>query len=275
MNNITWNSVEEKEMQRVAAYERVRTKVINRNDFKKASLVIPEGAEFHLPLTPPGGGIFSLEILQKPSSKLTLEYLQNAKPDEHGMMIITISLDRDAVLKSLVGMFGGATSTLFLETNLTGANSSTHQKTLFFGSGDKTFDMYSTTILSGEGTNAKIEAKGILEDSAQARFDGGITIRESAKKSTAKLFEHTLLLSSDAKMNAIPGLNIETNDVFAQHSASITRVDDDQLFYCKSRGIEEREAVRLIAEGFLKGMYEDAEGKKEIEHLIEEKLCKV
>lgn len=191
------------------------------------------------------------------------------------MTMIRIFLEREANLESFFAMIGGATSSLFIETHLEGDQSQLCEKTIFFGNGDQIFNMFSNTLMKGKHTQAIVESKGILTDRAQARFDGNIHIFESAKQSNARLNEHTLLLSPEAKMNAIPGLKIDTNDVIATHSASMTRIDDEQLFYASSRGIEEREAVRLIAEGFLAGVYSDLPEAKTIHPFIQEKICRL
>ena len=258
---------------RVAAYERISPREIG--SFRKTNVIVPEGKTLSLPLLLATAGVTIMEFAVKPYATLQLSCLQDLKNDESGMTIFKIILERGATLETFAGMFGGASASLFLETTLDGEGSSVHERTLFFGDDTQVFDMFSTTTLRGENTRAVIESKGILIDSAQARFDGSIIIKEGAKKSNAQLLEHTLLLSPEAKMNAIPGLTIETNDVFATHSASMTRVDDEQLFYCKSRGIEEREAIRLIAEGFLSTIYADSPEKERIYTLIQNKLCKL
>lgn len=242
---------------------------------RKSTITVAESAVLELPTIYSEPGVSIIEVFQKPFSLLHLSYLQNSAATDSTALILRIHLDRFARLESFAGMFGSSSSSLFLETTLDGEDSSVHERTVFFGDGEQNFDMFSTTIMRAKQTTALVESKGILRGRAQARFDGGITMKETAKHSNAKLLEHTLLLSPDAKMNAVPGLTIETNDVLAAHSAGMTRIDDEQLFYCKSRGIEEDVAVRLIGHGFLAQLYDKLSSKKVIYQLIEKKLCKV
>ena len=60
-----------------------------------------------------------------------------------------------------------------------------------------------------------------------------------------------ILLDKGAKSDAIPGLEIFTNDVKATHSASVAQIDEEQIFYLKSRCLSQQEAERTIVEGFL------------------------
>ncbi len=216
-----------------------------------------------------------MEIRQEPFSKLRLAYIQNGATSNENSVELRIFLDEGADLDCFFGMLGGMVSSLIIETRLEGIGSRVRQRTLYFGNGEQSFTMISNTALSGRETSAEIESKGILADSSQARFDGNIHIQQTAKRSKGCLNEHTLLLSPQAKMNAVPGLRIDTNDVKATHAASMTRVDDEQLFYAESRGIEEREAIRLIAEGFLAGLYKDVPFIENMHQLIQEKICRL
>lgn len=270
MKTLSWKTISEKNFtsefafgkKRLAAFERVKDSAV-----RKAKIIVPENAAFELPVLHAEPGIRLIEITQKPFSRLSLKYIADAAGEENSCLILRINLEEGAALESAFGMFGGSASTLIVETNLLGAGSAVREKTLYFGNENQVFDMFSNTVMHGANTAAEIDSKGILTGKAAGRFDGSITMKESAKQGTARLLEHTLLLSPDARMNAIPGLTIETNDVVATHSASMTRVDDEQLFYCKSRGIEERDAVRLIAEGFLNSPDES------MNQLIQKKLC--
>lgn len=216
-----------------------------------------------------------VEIMLEPHSELHLIYIQDGPILGENAKTIRITLQEGALLSSFFAMLGCARAGLKLETHLEGRGSSIVERTLYFGSGEQVFEMASNTILHAPDTKAEIISKGILSERSRARFDGNIHIKQTAKQAKANLIEHTLLLSREARMNAIPGLKIDTNDVMATHSASMTRVDDEQLFYCKSRGIEEEEAVRLIAEGFLAGLYSDSTFKENMDQLIQKKLCRV
>lgn len=237
-------------------------------------MIIAKGKKRNFALRPKPGQQ-TLEIILEPMSELNLSYIQNGGVKGENTLRLRIILRESARLNSFFAMIGGETSGLFVETHLEGDESRLEEKTVFFGNGNQVLNMFSTALMKGKRTQALVESKGILTDAAQARFDGNIHIWQSAKQANAKLNEHTLLLSPDAKMNAIPGLKIDTNDVIATHSASMTRVDDEQLFYASSRGIEEREAVRLIAEGFLAGVYNDVPAVKNIHPLIQEKICQL
>ena len=72
----------------------------------------------------------------------------------------------------------------------------------------------------------------------------------SAQGSDARLRDDALLLSADAHVDSVPALEIAANDVKAYHGATVGAIDDEQIFYMESRGIEPAAAERMIALGF-------------------------
>lgn len=100
-------------------------------------------------------------------------------------------------------------------------------------------------------TRSNTLLKGIARDTAQLSFTGKIIVAEHCPDTNAFLTERILLLSDTAKAEAIPELEILTDDVKCSHAASISHIPEEQLFYLKSRGIPQAEAEKLIIEGFL------------------------
>lgn len=82
-------------------------------------------------------------------------------------------------------------------------------------------------------------------------FDGFMKIENGAKNSSANLSVESLLLSREASANLVPSLEIEENEVSASHSALVKNIDQDQIFYMRSRGVGLQEANRLLVEGFV------------------------
>ena len=91
----------------------------------------------------------------------------------------------------------------------------------------------------------------MLKDKSKSVFKGMIRIGKDARNSSAYLAGHAILLSPDAKSDAIPGLEILTNEVKATHSASVAQIDQEQIFYMMTRGLSEDEAKKFIVLGFL------------------------
>jgi len=100
-------------------------------------------------------------------------------------------------------------------------------------------------------TEGRVVEKSILRNKSKSLFKGMIRIEKNASKSNSFLSSRSILLDKDAKSDAIPGLQILTNDVKATHSASVAQIDEEQLFYLNTRCLSYAEAERTIIEGFL------------------------
>lgn len=103
--------------------------------------------------------------------------------------------------------------------------------------------------------------KGVAEQEAFAAVNGMIEIAEGGQGTDTYLTQDVLMLDPVSKIDAIPGLEIRTNDVKASHSATISRVTVEDLFYFQSRGIDEKTARAMYVEGFLGDLTERIEDR--------------
>ncbi|MBI2501401.1 MAG: Fe-S cluster assembly protein SufD [Deltaproteobacteria bacterium] len=99
------------------------------------------------------------------------------------------------------------------------------------------------------GTSGELY-KGILKGNSKAVFNGRIVVRANAQKTRAKQSNKNLLLSDDAQINTRPLLEIHADDVKCNHGATVGRLDENQVFYLKSRGISEPLARGLLTTAF-------------------------
>jgi len=93
--------------------------------------------------------------------------------------------------------------------------------------------------------------KGVLDDEASGVFNGRVIVRAGAQKTDAKQSNKNLLLSREALVNSNPQLEINADDVKCAHGATIGQLDEEALFYLRSRGIGVGEARKILTEGFM------------------------
>ena len=99
----------------------------------------------------------------------------------------------------------------------------------------------------------------MLAERATAVWRGMIRVDPGAQRTDAFQESRNLLLSTEAHADAIPGLEIEADDVRCTHAAAVAQVDPEQLYYLRSHGLAEPEAKRLVIEGFLQELVERAQ----------------
>lgn len=106
-------------------------------------------------------------------------------------------------------------------------------------------------VHSAPHTSAQTTLRGAAKDSSRIRFFGRIKIDPGCPDTKSFLEERILLLSQRAKAEAVPELEILSDDVKCSHAASVSRIPATQLFYLKSRGLSQVEAEKVILDGFL------------------------
>ncbi|HLX26769.1 MAG TPA: Fe-S cluster assembly protein SufD [Candidatus Cybelea sp.] len=121
---------------------------------------------------------------------------------------------------------------------------------LFFPRGTQHVDIVSTVDHVSGDARSQTLVKSAAVDRGQARYLGNIRIAPHAQGSDASLRDDALLLSKHAHIDSIPALEIAANDVKAYHGATVGALEEEQIFYMETRGIERTAAERMIALGF-------------------------
>ncbi|MBT5200449.1 MAG: Fe-S cluster assembly protein SufD [Thaumarchaeota archaeon] len=160
-------------------------------------------------------------------------------------------LAQDAKVNWYSGLFGSMLSRYKIEYFLNGTGASSNDSEVIFGNNEQSFDIQTNVNHEARDTEGRVVEKSILRNKSKSLFKGMIRIKENATKSNSFLSGRSILLDKDAKSDAIPGLEIFTNDVKATHSASVAQIDEEQIFYLKTRCLSHEEAERTIVEGFL------------------------
>ncbi len=160
-------------------------------------------------------------------------------------------VDRDGRINWYIGGFGTNLARYKVDNLLIGEGAYAEHSDIIFGNKNQAFDITADMTHLAPNTRGRVLVKSVLKDTAKSLFKGMIKIRKNAKASESYLAGHAILLDKGTKSDAIPGLEIETNEVKATHSASVAQMDEEQMFYLMSRGFSKDSARRIIIDGFL------------------------
>jgi len=185
------------------------------------------------------------------NSQLDITTLQMMDQSTVNFSTRRTDLAQDAKVNWYSGLFGSVLSRYKIEYFLNGSGASANDSEVVFGNNEQDFDIQTNVNHQSPATEGRVVEKSILKNKAKSLFKGMIRIKENAAKSNSFLSGRSILLDKDAKSDAIPGLEIFTNDVKATHSASVAQVDEEQVFYLQTRCLSKEEAERTIVEGFL------------------------
>ncbi|GAC1320794.1 MAG: Fe-S cluster assembly protein SufD [Thermoleophilaceae bacterium] len=152
--------------------------------------------------------------------------------------------------------FGAARGRVRMETNLSGEGSSAKVTGAYATRARQHLDFDTTQEHAAAHTTSDLAFRGILTERSSAVWRGMIKVDPGAQQTDAFQESRNLLLSKRAHADAIPGLEIEANDVRCTHAAAIAQIDPDQVFYLMSRGLPRRTATRLVIDGFLQELVE-------------------
>ncbi len=152
--------------------------------------------------------------------------------------------------------FGSGRGRVRMETKLAGQGAAAKVTGAYAGHHRQHLDFDTTQEHAAAHTTSDLAFRGVLQDRSSAVWRGMIRVDPGAQQTDAFQESRNLLLSKRAHADAIPGLEIEANDVRCTHAAAIAQIDPEQLFYLRSRGLREPAAKRLVIEGFLATLVE-------------------
>lgn len=162
----------------------------------------------------------------------------------------------DSVVVWESGQLGGRLTKTYVDSLLVGNGSSAEFNGVYFMSGNQHVDLDTLTHHIGLSTGGDLLLKGAVRDTARAVFQGMIRIDPSGQQTNSYLKNENLILTDGARADSIPSLQIDANDVRASHGATVSRIDEEYIFYLQSRGIPRSTAVRMIVEGFFSSVFD-------------------
>jgi Fe-S cluster assembly protein SufD len=159
--------------------------------------------------------------------------------------------ERDARIDTLNVGLGGSVHRVDLNAKLLGPGANSEMLGLYFGDGDQHFDFNTSQDHTEPNTGSDLLYKGALDGVSRAVFRGIIRVLPGAQRTDAYQTNRNLLLSSGARADSLPNLEIEADDVKCSHGATIGELDTEAKFYLMSRGLDRVQAERLVVLGFL------------------------
>ncbi len=163
---------------------------------------------------------------------------------------------RDGALDWVALGFGAGGGRVRMDTRLAGAGADARVTGAYASHRRQHLDFDTTQEHAAPNTTSDLAFRGVLQGRSSAVWRGNIIVDPGAQKTDAFQESRNLLISKRAHADAIPGLEIQANDVRCTHAAAIAQVDPEQLFYLRSRGLRVQDAKRLVIEGFLSALVE-------------------
>jgi Fe-S cluster assembly protein SufD len=161
------------------------------------------------------------------------------------------SLQQKAQLNTTLIGYGSQLSRMDIDIIHNGEHAKAKFNAVYLLGESEHFDLHSTIEHVMPNGTTQENARGIVGDKAKAVFNGRIHIHRDAQKTLAELHNRNLLLSRRGQINTKPELEIYADDVLCAHGATVAEIDEETLYYLRSRGISRSQALVMLNFGFI------------------------
>jgi Fe-S cluster assembly protein SufD len=230
-------------------------------DLSHALIVLEEGAEATVLAETagddgPGLHCGSIEIVVGSGAKLRYVNLQNWGTGTWHFAHQRAVVHRDGALQWTIGALGSRLAKVNQHVVLAGEWADAEVNGVMFTEGKQHLSYHTLQHHRAAHCRSDLLYKGAVQDHSHLVWRGMIKVDPGAQKTNGYQRNDNLILTETARADSIPGLEIEADDVICTHGATAGRVDDQQVFYARCRGLTRKEAVRMIVAGFFQQVFD-------------------
>jgi Fe-S cluster assembly protein SufD len=204
-----------------------------------------DGATLNVPVT---------ELLVEERANLAYGALQDLGAGAWHLATIKAEVGQDATITQLTAGLGGGYDRIRTDVALVGRGASSVLRSTFLGIDTQVHDLRTVQDHRAPRTTSDLLCKGAVDDDAHSIYTGVIRVRHGAVRSDANQTNTNLLLSTEARADSVPNLDISENDVRCSHASAVGPLDEDQRYYLESRGVDPEAAERLLVRGFFRDL---------------------
>ncbi len=232
-------------------------------DFGRTLVILGEGSEASLlsetaSLDPAAPGLHcgTIELRLGPRSRFRYVNLQNWGTGVWHFAHQRAVVERDARLQWTIGALGSRLAKVNQHVALAGPGAEAQVNGVMFAEGKQHLSYHTLQHHQAPQCKSDLLYKGALQDQSHLVWRGMIRVDRDAQKTDGYQRNDNLILSDTVRVDSIPGLEILADDVKCTHGATSGRVDDEQIFYARARGLTRKEAVRMIVAGFFQQVFD-------------------
>ncbi|MFU8866778.1 Fe-S cluster assembly protein SufD [Natronococcus sp.] len=218
-----------------------------------------------------------VEVVAGENSSVQYGSLQNLSEEAYNFALKRGDADTYATINWIEVNIGTQLTKSGVSTELNGDSSETQIVGAFYGHNDQHFDLDAKVWHRAEHTTADLVTRGVTDDVARSVYEGVQDVGRDAWDTSSYQRENTLMLSDESEADASPKLIINNHDTEASHSATVGQIDQEDLLYMTSRGIDPRSARNMLVEGFFVPVLEEIavdELREDLEDLVAARLRK-
>jgi Fe-S cluster assembly protein SufB len=238
------------------AYFRINTE--NMGQFERTLIIVDEGAYVHYVegCTAPIYSSDSLhsavvEIIVKKNARCRYTTIQNWSNNVYNLVTKRATCDEGATMEWIDGNIGSKVTMKYPAVYLMGEHSRGETLSVAFAGEGQHQDAGSKMVHCAPHTSSSIISKSVARGGGRTSYRGLVQVQEGAHHSASTVKCDALLVDTISRSDTYPYVDVREDDVSMGHEATVSKVSEDQLFYLRSRGLGEDEAMALIVRGFI------------------------
>jgi Fe-S cluster assembly protein SufB len=258
------------------AYFRINSE--NMGQFERTLIIVDEGAQVHYVegCTAPTYSSESLhsavvEIVCKPGSRVRYTTIQNWADNVYNLVTKRAMAYEEATMEWVDGNLGSKLTMKYPSVYMMGKGAHGEILSIAFAGQGQHQDAGGKVVHAAPYTSSIITSKSISKDGGRSTYRGLVKVADGATGVRSKVVCDALILDKESRSDTYPVMEIDEAEVSIAHEASVSRIQEEQLFYLMSRGLSETEASTMIVNGFIEPLVKELpmEYAVEMNRLIE------
>jgi Fe-S cluster assembly protein SufB len=244
------------------AYFRINAQ--NMGQFERTLIIVEEGANVHYVegCTAPIYASDSLhsavvEIIVKKGGRCRYSTIQNWSSDVYNLVTKRAVAHEGATMEWIDANLGSKVTMKYPAVYMMGPKAHGEILSIAFAGHGQTLDAGGKVVHGAPNTSSKIISKSISKNGGRASYRGLLKVAKGATGSKSTVVCDALLLDDHSRSDTYPYIEIDEQDVQVGHEASVSKVNEEQVFYLMSRGLSEEEAATMIVSGFIEPMVKE------------------
>ena len=244
------------------SYFRINTK--DMGQFERTLIIVDDDSELHYieGCTAPTYTTDSLhaavvEIFVGKNSKCRYTTIQNWSNNVYNLVTKRAIVEENGLMEWIDGNIGSKVNMKYPACILKGDNAKGNCISVAMAGKDQVQDTGAKMIHIGKNTESSIIAKSIARNGGNATYRGIVSIEKDAINSKASIKCDTILLDKDSKSDTVPTNIVKNESSLIEHEATVSKLNEENLFYLMSRGIDEEKAIELSIIGFIEAFREE------------------
>ncbi|MBE6144122.1 MAG: Fe-S cluster assembly protein SufB [Firmicutes bacterium] len=244
------------------SYFRINTK--NMGQFERTIIIVDEGSDLHYmegctapTYTSDALHAAVVEIYVKKNAKCRYTTIQNWSSDVYNLVTKRAIVDENGLMEWIDGNIGSKVNMKYPSCILNGKNAKGNCISIAIANKSQFQDTGAKMIHLAPNTQSSIISKSIALKGGTSNYRGTVKISKKANNSSANVKCDTIIIDKHSKSDTIPKNIVDNKTSYIEHEATVSKIDEEKLFYLMSRGLSEDKARELLMMGFIERFREE------------------